>query len=156
MHDGLSRAADQIRVGTGTPVSETSDSAHKILVSHASGCAKQMIRFGFCRAFPVARFQVGVRMDHVVREAGWCSIDIDATNGRVFLQHCWWQYNWLPGTSVTAWTQAERRSFHTRAGRFRQSNVDWNARAINLRSARQVSGNWQSFEISRYSASADF
>jgi len=123
---------------------------------------------------------------HVVRETNWCVIDIDTSEGRVFLQERW-KYTWLVGAGLTAWTDAEKRDFHRRAdhsvwagwsnratlsatgtsdfarrfashpipinldirwvtsdqhwsvnvtkisrGTFRQSNVQWNARVINL------------------------
>lgn len=55
-------------------------------------------------------------MGHVVRETLWCEIDVDTTVGRIFLQQRW-RYNWLTSGAVSAWTQAEKRSFHTRADR---------------------------------------
>jgi hypothetical protein len=53
-------------------------------------------------------------MGHIVRDTGWCEIDVDTTVGRVFLQERW-QYNWLTSPGTTAWTQKERRDFHNRA-----------------------------------------
>ena len=55
-------------------------------------------------------------MGHVVRDAGWCVIDINTTTGRVFLQERW-KYQWKTATGVTAWTTAEKRRFHSRADR---------------------------------------
>ena len=53
-------------------------------------------------------------MGHVVRDAGWCVIDIDTTAGRVFLQQGW-KYDWKTKGAVTAWTLKEKRRFHKRA-----------------------------------------
>jgi hypothetical protein len=55
-------------------------------------------------------------MGHVVRDTGFCVIDINTTAGRVFLQERW-QYHWKTSGAVTAWTPAEKRAFHHRADR---------------------------------------
>jgi hypothetical protein len=55
-------------------------------------------------------------MGHVVKDAGWCVIDIDTKAGRVFLQERW-QYNWLVQPPLTPWTYHEKRGFHARADR---------------------------------------
>jgi hypothetical protein len=55
-------------------------------------------------------------MGHVVREAGFCVIDIDTVEGRIFLQERW-QYAWLTSGAVTPWTLAEKRAFHHSADR---------------------------------------
>jgi hypothetical protein len=55
-------------------------------------------------------------MGHVTRETGWCNIDINTMTGAVFLQERW-LYQWLTSGAVTAWTEAEKTGFHTRADR---------------------------------------
>jgi len=55
-------------------------------------------------------------MSHVVKETAWCTIDIDKTAGRVFLQQRW-QYFWVAPPSTSPWTAAEQTDFHRRADR---------------------------------------
>jgi len=53
---------------------------------------------------------------HVVREVPWCVIDLDTTEGRIFLQERW-LYVWEADPGQSAWTLEEKRAFHTRADR---------------------------------------
>src|SRR5262249_13476231 len=55
-------------------------------------------------------------MGHVVRETGWCVIDIDTTHGTIFLQERW-LYTWLVQPPLLPWTLTERRNFHNNADR---------------------------------------
>jgi hypothetical protein len=53
-------------------------------------------------------------MGHVTLETGWCNIDINTATGAVFLQERW-KYTWLLAAGQSAWTEAEKTRFHTRA-----------------------------------------
>jgi len=53
-------------------------------------------------------------MPHIVKKLLWCDIDIDTITGQVFLQQKW-NYTWLLGAGVSAWTSAEKTDFHNRA-----------------------------------------
>lgn len=53
-------------------------------------------------------------MSHIVKRLPWCDVDIDTVNGKVFLQQRW-NYRWLQGQGVAAWTAAEKTDFHNRA-----------------------------------------
>jgi hypothetical protein len=55
-------------------------------------------------------------MGHVTRETGWCVIDIDTSEGRVFLQERW-QYTWLLAPGQPAWTVQEKRDYHRNVDR---------------------------------------
>ena len=55
-------------------------------------------------------------MGHVVKELPWCVIDIDTTEGRIFLQERW-KYTWMVQPPLKDWTQQEKRNFHDRADR---------------------------------------
>ena len=55
-------------------------------------------------------------MGHVVKEAGWCEIDINTSSGQIFLQERW-QYRWLTQAPLPAWTLQQRRNFHNNADR---------------------------------------
>ncbi len=55
-------------------------------------------------------------MRHVVKKTDWCVIDIDTTNGRIFLQQKW-KYHWTVVTGLPAWTYSEKKDFHSRADR---------------------------------------
>lgn len=55
-------------------------------------------------------------MGHVVKELPWCVIDIDTTEGRVFLQERW-KYTWMVRPPLRDWTLEEKRAFHNRADR---------------------------------------
>jgi hypothetical protein len=55
-------------------------------------------------------------MSHVVKDTGWCTIDINTIAGRVFLQERW-QYTWLVQAGLRAWTLQEKRNFHNAADR---------------------------------------
>lgn len=50
-------------------------------------------------------------MGHVVRRVPWCVIDLDTTQGRVFLQ-LRWRYVWRVQPPLLPWTVQERRAFH--------------------------------------------
>lgn len=55
-------------------------------------------------------------MSHVTKDTGWCSIDIDTTTGRIFLQERW-QYTWLVRAPLLPWTLQQKRNFHNAADR---------------------------------------
>ncbi|QQS12181.1 MAG: hypothetical protein IPK81_22150 [Rhodospirillales bacterium] len=55
-------------------------------------------------------------MGHVVKEAGWCVIDIDTTQGTIFLQERW-LYTWVVQPPLLPWTLQEKRNFHNNADR---------------------------------------
>ncbi len=55
-------------------------------------------------------------MSHIVRETPWCVIDVDTTQGRIFLQQRW-RYTWLVQPPMAVWTRQEKRDFHHRADR---------------------------------------
>lgn len=55
-------------------------------------------------------------MGHVVRETPWCVIDIDTSEGRIFLQERW-RYVWVLQPPLSSWTLQEKRDFHNRADR---------------------------------------
>jgi len=55
-------------------------------------------------------------MGHVVKNLPWCTIDIDTTAGRVFLQERW-LYHWRIQPPLAAWTEQEKWDFHNRADR---------------------------------------
>jgi len=52
-------------------------------------------------------------MGHVVKRLPWCDIDLDTTLGHIFLQQKW-NYSWLRAAGQSAWTAAEKTSFHNR------------------------------------------
>src|SRR5262245_28324096 len=68
-------------------------------------------------------------MSHVVKDTGRWNIDIDKRTGKIFLQMRW-QYSWETDPTVTKWTYAEKKAFHTRVDK-----VIWAAwsQRINLR-----------------------
>jgi len=55
-------------------------------------------------------------MGHVVRESGWCTIDVDTSVGRVFVIQRW-MYDWQVAPGQSPWTLAEKRAFHRGADR---------------------------------------
>ena len=55
-------------------------------------------------------------MAHIVRDAGWGTIDIVVHEHRVFFQQRW-QYRWIAAAGQPPWTQQERREFHAQADR---------------------------------------
>ena len=50
-------------------------------------------------------------MGHVVRNAGWATLDINTTSGRILVQEDW-VYNWTVVAGATAWTADQQRNFH--------------------------------------------
>jgi hypothetical protein len=50
-------------------------------------------------------------MSHIVSNQPWGVIDLDTREGRIFLQQNWF-YVWTEMPLASAWTLAERRSFH--------------------------------------------
>src|SRR5512134_613467 len=55
-------------------------------------------------------------MAHIVRRPAWGVVDLDTDTGRVFVQEDW-KYNWTLEPGASAWTLAQRRSFHATADR---------------------------------------
>jgi hypothetical protein len=51
------------------------------------------------------------RLGHIVSRQPWGNIDLDTSNGRLFLREDW-RYHWLTLNGATAWTSAEERAFH--------------------------------------------
>lgn len=55
-------------------------------------------------------------MAHIVRDAGWGTIDIILHGHRIFFQQRW-QYRWLTAAGQPAWTLREKREFHASVDR---------------------------------------
>jgi hypothetical protein len=50
-------------------------------------------------------------MAHLVAMEPWGAVDLDTTEGRVFVQQDWY-YNWSNVAPASAWSLAEKRNFH--------------------------------------------
>lgn len=72
---------------------------------------------------------------HLVRRGPWATLDLDVTNGHVFVRQDWY-YEWSAPKGLPPWTDAEKHAYHHAVDHLIWGH--WSMRATILVSPREI------------------